>query len=376
MKNKIFKIVPVLIAGVSLTSCTVLSDLGIGGKGDITKFARHRHEVSLREFIEKAKDSVKKTDYVKDDYKMPDSKLIAGIKAEATQKLTNDRLKNKTRNQAEVKLDLTADGSFDRDNDSLKAKVEGSYSASVKNAVIGESSNKFNTKLDATFIPNGKDIYGNTIYAGVDNKNQVYRNYAVGEGFDLGNALSFGMNRIMNSLAKMSIDESFSEAEFNRTISQYGLSLKYYDDSNVMTVTAEWKYSVPLQEEYYHYESRYNEQYGYWENIRVIDGVVKYGEINIDADLKFQFKVVKVVKLRASFDGELTANYTQNHLGSMNVAWPFGITGLAGDCDEGDKEVIKLKASAGINLEHEKVNNKLPDLGSYYNSTPESRYYY
>lgn len=376
MKNKLIKIVPVLLMGVSLSACTILSDLGIGGKGDITKFAKHKNEVSLREFIEKAKESVKKTDYVKDDYKMPDSKLIAGIKAEASQKLTNDRFKNKTRNEAKVELDFTAEGSFDKDNDSLKGNVEGKYNATEKNAVLGESSNKYSTKVDATFMPNGRDVYNNTIYAGIDNKNQVYRNFVVGSDFNLGNALSLGMNQFMKSLSTMNLDDSFSEADFNSRLSQYGLSLKYYDDNNVMTVTAEWKYSIPLQEERYHYESVYNETYGYWENIRVVDGVDKYGEIKIDADLKFQFKVVKVVKLRASFNGSLTADYFADHANAYNNVWPFGLTGLSGDCNEGDHEVIKIKASAGVNLEHEKVTNKLPDLNKYINTTPKSNYQY
>lgn len=370
MKNKIVKVIPVALMGISLTACTVLSDLGIGGKGDITKFAKNKNEVSLREFIDKAAKSVKDTDYVKDDYQMPDSKLIAGIKATASQKLTNDRLANKTRNSASLKLDFTADGAYDKDNDSIKANLDGSYNISEKNAIFGEASSKLETKMKATFMSNGRDVYNNNIYALADDKNQMYRNITVGEDFNLGTALSFGMNRVMKSLASISVGEQFDEASFNQRLAQYGLSLRYYDDNNVMTVTATMDYTIDLQEEKYHYDYIYNEELGYYQNVKVVDGIIRYGNVTIKANLKFQFKVVKVVKLRAMFDGTITAEYTENHGTLYEQIWPLSPTGLPGECLAGDREEITLKAEAGINLEHESVTNKLPALPSYTNVTP------
>ena len=358
--------------GVSLSACTILSDLGIGGKSDITKFAKHKNEVSLKEFVDKAKGAIKDTEYVKDDYKMPDSKLIAGVKVEASQKLTNEKFKEKTRNEASAKLSVTANGSFDKENDSIKANVEGSYNVSEKNAVLGEGSTKYSTKLDATFMPNGKDVYNNKIYALVDNKNEMYRNIIVADGFDLGTQLSFGMNYVMKSLSALAIGETFDEATFNKQLAEYGLSLKYYDDSNVMTVTAKWDYTFELKEEIYHYENVWNEELGNYQYVRIVDSVDRYGGAVVSADLKFQFKVVKVVKLRASFNGKLTADYVKDHSQSYNNVWPFGFTGFYGDCNEGDKEVITLKAEAGINLEHESVDNKLPELNGYKNVTPKT----
>ena len=375
MKNKLLKVIPVLMMGVSLTACTLLSDLGIGGKGDITKFASHRHEVSLKEFIEKAQNSIKDTEYVKDGYKMPDSKLIAGIKATASQKLTNPNFKNKTRNEASAKLNLTADGAYDRDNDSIKGSIEGSYSVSEKNAVLGEGSTKYSTDMNAIFMPNGKDVYGRSIYALADTKNETYRNYPVADGFDLGNELSFGMTKAMKYLSQLNLTEGIDEAAITKQLSQYGLSLKYYSDNNVMTIVGKWDYSFDLREENYHYEVVYDEETGIYQQIKIIDSVENYGHAVISADVKFQFKVVKVVKLRASFKGTLTADYFADHASSYNVAWPFGFTGFSGDCYRDDKEVVKLDAEAGINLEHESVKNKLPDLAKYKNTTLEAKVY-
>ena len=369
MKNKLLKIIPIILMGVSLSACTILSDLGIGGKSDITKFAKHKNEVSLEEFVDKAKGAIKDTEYVKDDYKMPDSKLIAGVKASATQKLTNPNFANKTRNEASAKLNVSANASFDRETDSLKANASASYNVSEKNAAIGEGSTKYETKADFTFMPNGKDVTNHIIYAVVDNNNKMYRNVVVQDGFNLGQTLSFGMNYLMNSLSTLTIGGTFNEAEFNKQLAQYGLSLKYYDDSNVMTVTAKWDHTFELREENYHYENIWNEELGYYEYVKVVDSIERYGSATVKADLKFQFKVVKVVKLRALFDGDLTAEYYSDHTSAYNNVWPFGFSGLSGDCNRGDQETIYLKVEAGVNLEHEKVEHKLPELTNYQNVT-------
>ena len=216
MKSRLLKVIPALLVGVSLTSCTILSDLGIGGKGDITKFAKNKNEVSLTEFVDKMKNSVKDTDYVKDNYQLPDSTLLAGVKLEASQKLRSPSYSNQVRNEASLKLSATLDAAYDKDNESIKAGFEGNYNYSEKNATLGEASAKYESKLNAYFMPNGSSSY---VIA--DTKNKTVYDIPVGEGFNLNQTLSFGMNRVMNLLSNMNISQEFNEAEFNRMISQY-----------------------------------------------------------------------------------------------------------------------------------------------------------
>ena len=364
MKNKLLKVIPTLMMGVALTSCTVLSDLGIGGKGDITKFAKNKNEVSLNEFVNKMKNSVQNTDYVKDNYQLPDSTLLAGVKLEASQKLTSPRYANQTRNEASVKLNASLDAAYDKDNNSIKAGFEGSYSYSEKNATVGEASAKAESKLNQVFMPNGYNTY-----AVVDTKNQTVYNIPVGDGFDLNQALSGGMSYVMRLLANVNISQEFNEAEFNRMLAQYGLSLRYYDDSNVMTVVGNWNYTFDIGNVSHRGWSEYNEETGQYEyHEETIEDY--WGRATVSATVKFQFKVVKVVKLRAAFDGTLNVEYTKNHASMYNNFYPLGITGLSGDCEVGDQEVIKAKLEAGINLEHEKVTNKLPNISGYKDITP------
>ena len=364
MKNRLLKVIPALLIGVSLTSCTILSDLGIGGKSDITKFAKNKKEVSLTEFVDKMKNSVKDTDYVKESYQLPDSTLLAGVKLEASQKLRSPSYSNQVRNEASLKLSATLDAAYDKDNESIKAGFEGSYNYSEKNATLGEASAKYESKLNAYFMPNGSSSY---VIA--DTKNKTVYDIPVGEGFNLNQTLSFGMNRVMNLLSNMNISQEFNEAEFNQTLSQYGLSLRYYDDSNVMTVVGNWDYSFDVGNKRTTYWSEYNPETGtYEEHVDVVEDY--WGRAHVSATVKFQFKVVKVVKLRALFDGALEVEYIKNHAATYNEFYPLGISGLAGDCEVGDIEEIKAKVEAGINLEHEKVNNKLPSISGYKNITP------
>ncbi|MCR5184710.1 MAG: hypothetical protein K6C32_01330 [Bacilli bacterium] len=356
MKNKLLKFIPVLAIGVSLTACTILSDLGIGGKGDITKFAKYKNQVTLTEFIDKMKNSVKDTDYVKDDYKLPDSKLIAGAKLEASQKLTNSNYSKETRNEASIKASVSADASYDKDNNSIKGKLEGSYSTSEKNAILGEASNKYSTDLEGFFMPHGLNYYSL-----VDSNNETYYDFTMPEGFDLNASLSLGMTSIMRRFSELSLSEGITETEIETQLAKYGLSLKYYYDSNVMTIVGDWDYTLDLGRTTHTYDSEMNP----------ITTEDNYGKAEIKATLKLQFKVVKVVKIRFSAEGTMTVDYFKNHSSLYNEYYPLGLSGLAGDCEVGDQEVIKLKAEAGVNLEHEKVNHKLPDLSKYKDITPK-----
>ena len=136
-----------------------------------------------------------------------------------------------------------------------------------------------------------------------------------------------------------------------------------------MTVVGNWDYSFDLGNKRTTYWTEYNSETGTYEDH--VDIVEDYwGRAHVSATVKFQFKVVKVVKLRALFDGALEVEYIKNHAAAYNEFYPLGISGLAGDCEVGDIEQIKAKVEAGINLEHEKVNNKLPSISGYKNITP------
>lgn len=366
MKNKLFKIIPTLLMGVSLTACTILSDLGIGGKKDITKMAKYKNEVSLTDFVDRLKKSAKETDYVKDNYQLPDSKLIAGFKAEAKQTYTSPSYKNKTRNEASLKASATLDAAYDKDNESIKGGLEASYSYSEENATAGKASAKYENDIDVVFMPNGTSEY-----ALVDSQQETYYRLPLGADFKLNQYLSLGMSMFMNMVSNASLGEEFNEAEFNKTLAQYGLSLKYYDDSNVLTVAGDWNYTFDLGTSSTRMWSEYNEETGTYET-HTETTEDYWGKANLSAKIKLQFKVVKVVKIRASFDGSMKVDYSKDHVGSYNSVYPFGITGLIGDCEAGDQENITLKLEAGINLEHEKVENKLPDLSKYKDITPKA----
>ena len=364
MKNKLLIFLPVLFMGVSLTACTVLSDLGIGGKSDITKMAKYKNEVSLTQFLEKIKTSTKDSEYAQAGYKMGDSKLMAGFKVTATQKLTNDSFKNKTKNSAEVKANFSADGTYDKDNNSIKATASASYSASEKNAILGEASSKYENKFDMTVMPNGKEEYAIS-----DNKNQMYISIETGEEFDLNSTMSFGLYYIMNA-ASMYIPTEFDESEFNKLLESYGLSLKYYDDDNVLTVKGTMKHSFDIYANKHIYI--YDEDGNY---VRTEEEKTNFAIGNIDVDFTLQFKVVKVIKLRAAVDGSVTVDYFKDNspYGVYNYYTSLlGMTGFTGGCEAGDKEVITVKAEAGINLESKDVTNKLPDLSTYKNCTAPS----
>ena len=365
MKNKLFKVIPTLIMGVSLTACTILSDLGIGGKKDITKMAKFKNEVSLTEFVDKLKNSAKDTDYVKEGYQLPDSKLIAGVKAEAKQQFVSPSYKNKTRNEASFKANATLDASYDKDNESIMGGLEASYSYSEENATAGKASAKYENDLDVIFMPNGLNQY-----ALVHSEENTYYRLPTGADFKLNQVLSLGMGFFMNTVSNVSLGSEFNETEFNKALAQYGLSLKYYDDSNVMTIAGDWNYTFDVGNRHVSYSSVYNEETGMYEqHEEVIEDY--WGKATLSAKIKVQFKVVKVVKFRASFDGSLKVDYTKDHVGLYNNYYPFGITGLTGDCQAGDQETITAKVEAGINLEHEKVENKLPDLSKYKDITPK-----
>ena len=196
-------------------------------------------------------------------------------------------------------------------------------------------------------MPNGKGTF-----ALVDNKNQLYSDYYFGEEFDLNNTLSLGMNYIMNAASNY-IPSTADESYYQQYLDMLGLKLKYYDDSNVMTIVGSMKHDFDIYSYSYSYETQREEK----------NNLAKG---TIEATIKLQFKVVKVVKVRASIEGSVVVDYFRDNHISMYSSL-LGITGLSGECFNGDKETINLKASAGVNLETKKVENKLPDLSSYKN---------
>lgn len=350
MKKNVFKLVSVILMGISLTGCTILSDLGIGGRRDITKMAKYKNEVTLSEFLNRIKTSTKDSEYAKEGYRIGDSKLMAGVKATAKQKLENDKIKNKVRNEIAAKFNFSADGSYDKDNNSIAATASLSYNYSEKNALIGESSSKLDGKYDFTFMPNGNDRF-----ALADNKNQWYTNINTGNEFDLNSVLSLGLNTVMNTASNY-VPETFDEAEMNKTLENLGLKLRYFDDDNVLTVTGTLEHGFDI------YSVSYTSS-GESGSTRVETNFAR-GEIK--AEFAVQFKVVKVIKLRAEANATCEVNYFKdNAAAGSNILQIFGVTGFAGQCLAGDKETISLDFEAGINLESEDVTNKLPNLSDY-----------
>ena len=349
MKTKLLKIIPMACVGLSLTACTILSDLGIGGKADITKMAKYKNEVTLKEFVAKVKSSIKDSEYAKEGFKLGDSKLMAGASLTATQKLTNESFKNKTKNEAELKAEFSADGTYDKDNASILATAKGSYSAKETNAMLGEASYKYSGKYDMAFMPNGAEQY-----AIADNKNALYFNVPTGAEFDINTVLSLGLNSVM-SYANL-IPDDFDETPINDMLKQYGITLKFYDDSNVFTVTGTWSHSFGI----YTYDEVYNPETYTYEKTNEQD--VAKGQLEVN--FKAQFKVVKVIKLRVAAEGKATVDYIKD-CNANSVMQLIGLTGMAGQCQAGDQEVITAKVEAGVNLEQKDVTNKLPDLAKY-----------
>ena len=348
MKNKLMRIIPALLMGLSLTSCTLLSDLGIGN-GGMTKLAKYKHEVTFTEFRDKLVEHTKKLPYANSTYTIKDTQVEAEYKADIKQKVTNDSYKEKTRNEASGKASVSAKVTYDADNQTFEATAKAEAKVKEKSPVYGDAEGSYKNSVNFAGQPGTLDRY---VFINKDDKTylnvQMYENFSMNQF--LSNYIQTAMKYVNEQLPLMD-EQSF---DYYLDTMGYGdnISLKFYADDNVMTIVA--NLDNVINRTYYEYDS-------YYQTGRELVYAQEHDKLKV----VLQAKVVKVLKVRASIEGTVEIDYLANHNAWLDGFFPTISGSLTGSCTKGDKEVIDIDYSAGLNYQEKKVNHKPLDLSKY-----------
>ncbi len=346
MKKTILKIAFASLLGFSLSACTILNDLGIT-KGNVTKMASYKNEVTFTEFFHKLANSEFKTTVNKSDFHMKDGVADFGLDLEAKETITNDSYTNKTRSKMEAKSSVSLSADYDADTQIVDGTLKDEISYCIENSFLGEASAKHKGKWNYIFQP-----YQNG-YAIANKDDQTYWMLETGSNFSLNKSLEQLFKMAAGYLDELDQAASQSAAQIDQTLKQY--NLKFYVDGNIFTVTGHYAGAQELGEGHYVYNSNTN-TYDYVQEV--------YGRADFDLDLEAQIKITKVTQLRAEANGTIKADFYKDHNAIANGLFSF-LDIATNTCVRGDVEEISLKASAGMNLEQKSVNNKAISLSNY-----------
>lgn len=347
MKKSLLKIGTILLMGVSLSACSLLNNLTSsfgGGSSKTTKMESYKNEVSLDEFGGGLQEKIAATSYASKSFELGDAVLDAALDASVSQKITNDSYSTKKRSEASAKVSASSKVSYDRDNETIAITAKDEASAKYNNAVLGEGSASQKAEFDFLFQQDGSN------YALVNKSDKTYIPVEMGD-VSLNQALSYGVQTGFASLmAVLPEAEASGEAALPE-----GISLKYYWDKDVFTIVGSVNYSEILKDT----ERIYNYDTSSYEYV-----TTEYGVLHIDGEVKLQFKVSDVLKVRAYAKLDVTADFDVDH---NSIAGGFlSISDLlTSTCVKGDREAIKLELSAGVNFEQKKVTNKTVNLSGY-----------
>lgn len=347
MKKTLFKIVPILLMGVSLSACSLVNNIpGLSNGSSTTKFESYKREVTLNQFEDELQQKLKDSPYMEENFRLGDAVLEASASAKVSQKIVNDTYSKKNRSEVSAKASASAKLSYDKDNESIALTMKDEMSGKYDNAVAGEGSASQKASLNYLMQKDGRQ------YALVNKDDKTYMNFNMDEDMSLNELLSYGVQGAIGSIVSMLPAEGSSESYDLPS----GLSLKYYWDSDVFTVVAKAdNYHEDLVDRTYRYDYSTN-QYYY--------DTQTYGEIKVNGEAKIQLKVAKVVKFRASFSGTIEGRFYEDHnsiLGGMISISDL----LTSSCVAHDVETIKIEASAGVNFQQKSVSNKTVDLTTY-----------
>ena len=350
MKHKLIKIVPTLLMGLSLSACTLLSDMGIGN-GGMTKLAKYKHEVTFAEFRDKLVEHTKKLPYANSTYTIKDTQVEAEVKANVKQKVTNNTYKDKTRNEATAKASVSAKVTYDADHETFAATAKAEASLKEKSAVYGEADASYKGSFDFAAQPGTLDRY-----VIINKEDKSYLNVQMPENFSMNKTLSDGIQTAMKYVNETlpQMDQTIVDSYIDNM--GYGnVSIKFYADNNVMTVVADIdNISNRTYYEFDEYTGTYKE--------------LVYAQEHTKLQVVFQAKVVKVLKVRYSVEGTVEADYLDDHNAILGGFFPTVSGIITNACTKGDKEILDIDYKGGLNYQEKKVNNKVLDLSKYHES--------
>ena len=346
MKKSLLKIGTILLMGVSLSACSLLNSLvNKGGSGSkTTKMESYKNEVSLNEFAGGFQEKLAATSYASENFTLGDAVLDAALDASVSQKITNSTYANKKRSEVSAKVSASAKASYDKDNETIAFTAKDEMSGKYDNAVLGEGSMNQKAEFDFLFQQNGSN------YALVNKSDKTYIPVETGE-VDLNKALSSGVQ--MGFAALLGIlpaEDASGEVEMPE-----GISLKYYWDKDVFTVVGDVDHAEELTDT----ERVYNYDTDTYEYV-----TTQYGVAHFNGEVKLQFKVNEVLKVRAYAKLDIQADFNVDH-NSLLGGFVSISDLLTNTCVKDDSEVIKLELSAGVNFEQKKVTNKTVNLSGY-----------
>ena len=346
MKKTVLKMISVMAMGLSLSACTFLNDMGIT-KGDITKMASYKKEVSMSEFVHELANSDFSKNVNKDDFHVKDFVADFGFDLEANEVINNSSYKNKQRSKMDAKGSVSLSASYDADNESIKATLKDDISYELENAFLGEASAKHKGEWNYDFQPHAGG------YALANTDDFTYYQINTGSGFSLNQSLT----QVLKMGAEYLNEVDHTVAQQASSLEEYihAYNLKFYVDNNVFTMTGHFNQQQALSSSSY----VYNPSTGNYEY-----NTETYGEMMMNFDAVLQIKVTKVTQIRAELTGGLTARFYKDHNSISGGLFQF-LDLATTTCVAGDEEKINFEVAAGINLEQKSVTNKVLDLSSY-----------
>lgn len=345
MKNKKLLILPILMAGVSLSGC----DVGMGTMG-LAKISNYSNEVSYSEFASTLVENVKKSRFGSESYKPGDAVIKTEVKGTFNQKVTNNAYKQSTRNEAKLKLNTDAKFSYDADNESLDGTAKVNFTLKEENALLGKANASYKNELNVASQP-GKE----NKYSLISKDDEFFYNLDLGEGGSLNDLIAEFVREGVKELST-EVEEGLSDdaiKEFINSMNEdenMNASLKFYADNQVFTAVFNVDYRENLKS-----REIINDQETY----------LTYGKVHYNVECVAQIKVEKVLKVVASVKGKIEADFSENRSSVLDDFIPTFSGLVSGDCAEGDKEVIDLDLVAGVSLEQKDVTNEKVDLSQY-----------
>ena len=236
MKKTVLKIISISVMGLSLSACTLLNDLGVT-KGNVTKMAAYKNEVSFTDFVHAVANSDFSKEVNKQDFKIKDCVADFGLDLEAYETITNSSYENKERSKMEANGSFKLSANYDADNQSVEATLKDELSYNLNNAMLGEASAKHKGKWNYQFQQFSQSYAweeGSKVYALANKDDKTYYLVPVG---------NMDLNESLTQVLKMAVTylDQFDQvvAQQSMTVEEYlkAYNLKFYVDGNIFTAT-------------------------------------------------------------------------------------------------------------------------------------------